>query len=96
MIKKKNNLYKCKECGKNVTQNDLHYFDNIIKSLVEQQLCFNCEFWTEKLKWKNNSRVVRINGHYYYINDENKNNGFRGLCLCTTWIFHLYFATNLM
>jgi hypothetical protein len=44
----------------------------------ELQLCFTCLFWTEKLEYKNDPRIVRVDGTQYVIGDEDAPRAFRG------------------
>jgi len=67
--------YKCKECGKDVLEKDLHYMDN--DRLVKEELCFSCDFWMEKVKTIEDSNWARIDNQSYYVGEENKG-GFRG------------------
>ena len=71
--------YKCKECGKIITDKDLCYFDNVNKELIKTSLCFNCSFWLEHVNNSNNQRSVRTNNEHYWIASEfASRNHFRG------------------
>lgn len=45
----------------------LHYIEEIKNALMENQWCFNCWFWEEKVGWLGNPDVVRIDGRHYAI-----------------------------
>jgi len=66
----------CKECGEHEQGNWNSYLS---EHLIQNQLCFTCNFWYEKVKWKeqNNPKAVRIEGVHYFIGDDNEK-GFRG------------------
>lgn len=66
--------YNCVVCGKEETA---HYFDN--KSMVENKLCFTCQFWTEYVAKEKNS--IRIDGNHYMVGSAttpHRYNGFGG------------------
>lgn len=66
--------YNCVICGE---QERARYFDN--KLMVENQLCFTCQFWTDYVAKEKNS--IRINGTHYMVGSvktSDKFNGFGG------------------
>lgn len=68
--------YFCKECGKEVTDKDLHYI--CAEKLINEQLCFDCDYWSEKLQCKDSAKSVRINGEQYWLAEEHTVSPFRG------------------
>lgn len=46
----------CKICGE---WEDNEFMDDVAKRLHEQALCHTCNFWLEKVEWRDNDRVVR-------------------------------------
>ena len=64
------NNYICRECNIEVTDEDLHFFDDVVRKLVDKQLCFSCDFWVEKINIKNRNDVIRINQQHYIIGSE--------------------------
>lgn len=71
------NIIKCKICGK---LEELHYFPEVEKDLIDRGLCFKCGFWDNLIKTKDNPESVRINGTQYHIGREEYNHPeeFRG------------------
>ena len=64
--------YKCKLCGK---EEAAKYFDN--KQMVDECLCFNCNFWDEYTYKTDKS--VRIDGQHYMVHpDDNTPYAFQG------------------
>jgi len=74
----KNIIYKCKECGKKISEDDLKYA--IRDSLISEKLCFECNFWMDKIKTINDPYWLRINNESYYVGDEEDDRlrGFNG------------------
>ena len=68
---------KCRICGK---EDELHYFPEVEKDLMERELCFTCGFWDDIIKTKDSPMSVRINGTQYHIGQEEYShpNEFRG------------------
>lgn len=58
----------CKICNNII---GFHYFKDINKKLRKEQLCFNCNYWNEKVEIKDNPNAVRIEGVQYFIGIEN-------------------------
>ena len=71
--------HKCVKCGE---MENNRYVNPTMKEMEEQQICFHCHFWMEKVGWRksNDPRAVIVNGRYYYIDDEAVPGyqGFRG------------------
>ena len=65
----------CQECGK---REDGSWADDMAKVLEAKQLCFNCNFWAEKVGIKDRPRVARIDGHHYQIGTDAGDTAFRG------------------
>jgi len=67
----------CKECGKHETGN---WCDACAQSLIDNKLCFNCNFWMEKVHKKNDLQIARIQGTHYFIEPDipKGSAGFRG------------------
>jgi len=78
----------CKECGKFETN---RYWNNTAERLRKENLCFDCDFWTEKVEWtkdpQQSVRCVRTKGVHYFISQESDNGmkGFGGS------LFHVHF-----
>lgn len=70
-------IEKCKECGK---REDGNWADSEAKKLERHQLCFNCNFWREKVWIKDRLGIARIDGSHYTIGKEEKSHPseFRG------------------
>jgi len=67
----------CKICG----DTDKHKFSEPTQSRLErEELCFNCDFWMEKVPYADDPRSVRVKGTHYFIGEENAagSRGFRG------------------
>ena len=69
-------IEKCYECGK---REECYWNEETNKTLIKYQLCFNCNFWREKVLMKDKPKVVRIKGSHYTIGAEEAPTGmFRG------------------
>jgi len=64
-------LYQCNICGEEETA---CYFDN--KLMVENQLCFTCQFWTEYVSKEKTS--IRIDGIHYMIGSVKTSHPYNG------------------
>ena len=64
----------CKECGEQETKS---WMEDVMKKLIENQLCFDCQFWIEKLEVKHDPRTARIDGIHYHIGDEEYTGRFK-------------------
>jgi len=62
-------IEKCKECGK---REELCWNKKTNDTLTKYQLCFNCNFWREKIVIKDRPKVARIGGNHYLIGMENE------------------------
>ena len=47
-------------------------------SLVKKNMCFGCDIWDERSKHQNNDNVMIVNGDWYTVGPEDKNNKMRG------------------
>jgi len=67
----------CKECGKHETGN---WCDACAQSLIDNKLCFNCNFWMLYVNMKDNPKIARIAGTHYFVEPDIQKNfeGFRG------------------
>jgi len=66
----------CKICNQVI---GFHYFKNVNEKLRREQLCFNCNYWNEKVAIKDNPNVVRVDGVQYVIGTGNEPiSSFRG------------------
>lgn len=89
MSKERGWIYNCRECKQQFGQ---HNFDGVTRErLIKNQLCFNCDFWQEKVLWKLNHddavsrgaplsklelEIAIINGVHYVIHDKVANPGW--------------------
>lgn len=69
----------CKICG-NIFSTS--FMEDMKSRLLEKNICFNCNFWENKISIKDDPRTVRINGVHYHIDDDKSHNtsflGFGG------------------
>ena len=65
--KDKEHIVKCNKCGK---VDNLHYFPDVEKDLIERGLCFTCGFWDDIVKTKDSSQSVRVKRCQYQIGRE--------------------------
>ena len=66
----------CKECNSEI---ELCYDKETKTQLIKYQLCFNCNFWREKVDIKDREEVARIDGAHYIIGkNDHSPNRFRG------------------
>lgn len=56
--------FNCIICGK---KEGGHYLQPIKDNLLKTNLCFSCNFWQNKVKIKNKSNTVRVDGKHYQI-----------------------------
>lgn len=62
--------FTCRECGELEAAN---WLEPKRSRLLEMQLCFMCEFWTEKIAWReagdltDGNPVARIDGTHYVL-----------------------------
>ena len=71
-------MEKCKVCGEEIHQ---RYYKDTQDAMNEHQMCFNCNFWREKIEQDAQQpphKVAIIDGTHYYIDDENIVSEFRG------------------
>ena len=70
-------VYRCKECGKRCERDHMNYMDECLNSLYENRLCFHCDFWYEKLEWKENNdpNQVIVDGVHNYAYDMTEDRG---------------------
>lgn len=61
-------LVTCRRCGK---REPLLYPPRINLKLAKARLCYECWYWTDKVRRKRNRKIARIAGRHYYIADEN-------------------------
>lgn len=60
----------CGECGE---WSEFCFHHTTTRRLWEQQVCFNCDFWLEKVRWvtdppaKYAGRVARVNGRHWVV-----------------------------
>ena len=66
---------KCKLCGEKI---ELHWGDGLNTKLSLLKICYNCNFWVDKLEQSDNINVARIDNNHYTIGKEDDNRGFRG------------------
>jgi hypothetical protein len=66
--------HKCKNCGKNEHN---QYIEETKEKLAENQLCFHCDFWTDKI---NHPKAIVIDGCHYMDSGAVPENyrGFKG------------------
>jgi hypothetical protein len=50
---------------------------DVNRLLLKRKLCFNCDFWMEYVRCKDNPAALRIGGKHYWIDDE-RSSGSRG------------------
>jgi len=55
---------KCRICGKQETGN---WYDKLAQKLIDEKLCFSCEFWQGYVQKKDNPLIARIDGKHYCI-----------------------------
>ena len=66
----------CLECKK---KEKLRWMEEMKQKLIERNLCFNCNFWWERIEKVDHPNSVRINNNHYWIENENASrNTFRG------------------
>jgi hypothetical protein len=67
--KDEKDIYHCKICG---APELAHYCEQIKTEMICGQLCFDCNFWQEKIVWRQNNRpdVYVINGHHYIVHPD--------------------------
>lgn len=58
----------CIECDKHETGS---WMTSCAERLIDAELCFNCEFWSDYVARRHDSAVVRVGGKHYYIGPEN-------------------------
>ena len=68
---------KCRKCSEDI---ELHYGNGFNNKLKELEICFNCDFWYEKVENVNHINSLRIEREHYWIGEEKTNSGlgFRG------------------
>lgn len=66
-------MFKCKECKK---EEDENKFTNG-KDLLAKNLCFSCDYWTQRIERQNSLTQAVIKGVVYQIAKEQEV-GFRG------------------
>ncbi len=69
---------KCRICNSEI---DTNYRNPYPKLLTENELCYDCYFWFEKLEKYNNgdeSYIVTNRYKMYYVGDEDEDTYFRG------------------
>lgn len=64
-------MYNCVECDKS---EKARYMNPTKSQMIERQLCFGCNFWTEKLEIRDDSNTVRVKGVHYIIGPEKLKN----------------------
>jgi hypothetical protein len=71
-----NKEIKCSICG---NEDNLNRWVkcNQTKIMEQENVCFNCAFWLEKIALTDENTVV-VNGVRYTIGDENSNSPFKG------------------
>lgn len=78
-IKDMSQVFNCRICN---APEVAGYLDHIAKELRDQQLCFDCHFWQEKIKWRQEENLdcFVINGNHYKvdIDEDPKNRRFSG------------------
>ena len=66
----------CLECGK---KEKLRWNEETKQTLIKRNLCFNCNFWMERIHRINHRNSVRIKNNHYWIENENASSDtFRG------------------
>lgn len=60
----------CRECGKRIDGIKHRYISEVGERLEREQLCFDCDFWLEKVRWEKEGNEhggvpVRVDGHHY-------------------------------
>lgn len=60
----------CHRCGK--TERSSNWYPSFAQLLFQKKVCFQCQFWLEKIDIKDQSRVVRIENWHYLIGDEGR------------------------
>ena len=69
----------CKVCGQPIEVD--HYIKQVEDAMLEHEMCFDCNFWREKLEQDKQCpahTVAIIDGIHYFIDDEDINTHFRG------------------
>ena len=66
----------CREC---CTTQYLHYMDDIQEHLLKAELCFDCDFWLEKIGNYGSSKTVVVQGVHYQIGDRNNHKNLQGV-----------------
>lgn len=70
--------YQCTRCQKSVAFAP-RAGSSIHQAMGNNQTCFDCQFWIEKIGIKDRSNVVRADGGHYIIGDESETiKGFGG------------------
>jgi hypothetical protein len=74
--------FQCVECKRSVFSTDLRYTEEMNAQLIEAQMCFKCNFWTERLNYQGDHAVVRFEGHHFMYDTKRPwnedTNTFRG------------------
>jgi len=65
----------CIKCGRIIST---AYRDSTTARLIEKNICFSCDFWSEKMSIKDLEKVARINGSHYMIERDDSTAYFRG------------------
>lgn len=70
----------CRICQQSV---DPCYDSHTNESMVNNQLCFSCNFWYELVKIRDGLRVLRTSGWHYFLGDDDprtpiKEKGYAG------------------
>ena len=48
------------------------------EKLIEKNMCFGCSLWDDRCNIQNNSNVMIVNGCWYTVGPEDRNNKLRG------------------
>lgn len=75
----------CKECGK---EEEARYLEPTLTKMLEESLCFFCDFWSEWVGKKDRPEVARIEGRHYWVNpltSDSRWNGFGGQRFKIRW-----------
>ena len=57
-------IAKCAECGKSHSGD---WMDDVAEELISRGVCFQCNFWLEKVEIAKQEKAVRIKGRHYII-----------------------------
>jgi hypothetical protein len=73
---KKNNVIKCRICGKK--EDTERWIKSAGDEMRKEKLCFTCNYWNGHAKEAASLKSVRAKGIHYWIGNEGSNESMRG------------------